>query len=524
VKDKKIVCEMSAGQPAFPLTSGRGEGKGIAKPLFFTIRRAVGVLLLLLFLLLSSSSPLEAHPVPKSEIYRKITAEVKPTYVDIRYRLELAELELVKRVSTDEGIPLPKGVMTRKDFGDAYLKRMREIIPDGVLVILNKKTLKVKVVKDKVEFLDSAQFSFDLRVELPHVEGENRLEIEEINFVTEKGFLSLKVDVDSALPLKEIDEPKERPEGVGPDGSRFTATMIYTAKGAAKIDTPAPPETPIEQPVTPEEAPPNDVAGLLAQLRKDGLKALFGSSLGIGVLLLVSFLHGAMHSLAPGHGKTMVAAYLIGEKGKPRHAIVLGLIVTLAHTSSAVGIALLLRAIPNLSQENVQTTLEIIGGITIILVGFWLLMARLRGAVGGDHSHAHGHSHGGMSHSHSHGDGSNHSHGLTPREFARAGWARLILLGLAGGIVPCWGAILWVLYSIAANQFGLALWTVLSFSVGLASVLIVIGLSLVWGKKALQKRVKSSSKMERIATTIGLVGAMFVIGVGVWLCVEALHR
>lgn len=499
----------------------------LSLPIHSLLRFLAGIGLLLLIVLIAWN-PIHAHPVPKAEIYRKISAEVKPHSVEIRYRLELHELELVKRVAVDEKIPQSKGVMLRKDFGEAYLKRLHELIPDGVLVIFNNQRLNPKVIKDRVEFQDSAQFILDLRVELPQRAGENHLEIEEINFPTEKGYLSLKIELDPSFSLKEIDEPKERPEGANPDGSRFVASVIYNAPAESLPPLQPPVTTPSEPAEIIEEAPKDDFWGVIGQLRKQGLKALFGSSLGLGVLLLVSFLHGAMHSLAPGHGKTMVAAYLIGEKGKPQHALVLGLIVTLAHTSSAIGIALLLRAIPTLSQENVQSTLELIGGLTIILVGFWLLLSRLKAITESGHSHSlghsygHSHSHGGLSHSHSHGDGASHSHGLSPQEFARAGWLRLILLGLAGGIVPCWGAILWVLYCIAANQFDLALWTVLSFSVGLATVLMTIGLSLVWGKKVLEKRVSDSPRAARLGMSLGIVGALFVMTIGFWLCIEAL--
>jgi nickel/cobalt transporter (NicO) family protein len=124
---------------------------------------------------------------------------------------------------------------------------------------------------------------------------------------------------------------------------------------------------------------------------------------------------------------------------------------------------------------------------------------------------------GSHSHSHSHGDGHEHSHGLTPEQFARVGWVRLILLGISGGIVPCWGAILWVLYCVTAGRYGLALWAVLAFSVGLASVLILIGLSVVWGTRAGARTFRGRYWFRIVSKWLPIVGAALVVVIGVWL-------
>jgi len=158
------------------------------------------------------------------------------------------------------------------------------------------------------------------------------------------------------------------------------------------------------------------------------------------MILLLAALHGVLHSVSPGHGKTMVAAYLVGEKGTPRHALILGLIVTLTHTSAAFIVALLLKfVLPPTAAPTVQQVLGIGGGALVVFIGLWLLVQRLSGKS--DHFHVGSHSHG-HGHSHSHGAGHEHSHGLTPEQFGKVSWTRLILLGISGGVVPCWGTIL----------------------------------------------------------------------------------
>ena len=167
--------------------------------------------------------------------------------------------------------------------------------------------------------------------------------------------------------------------------------------------------------------------------------------------------------------------------------------------------------------QTVQSVLGIVGGALVAFIGLWLLMQRLSGRS--DHVHIGSHSHG-DGHSHSHGEdgGHAHSHGLTPEQFGRVSWVRLILLGISGGIVPCWGAILWVLYCVTAGRYGLAVWAVLAFSVGLAAVLILIGLSVVWGGRLGARKFGGRGWFRVVAKWVPIVGAALVIAIGLWLC------
>jgi ABC-type nickel/cobalt efflux system permease component RcnA len=211
----------------------------------------------------------------------------------------------------------------------------------------------------------------------------------------------------------------------------------------------------------------------------------------------------------PGHGKTMVAAYLVGERGTPWHAVLLGIVTTLTHTSAAIGIALLLHyVLRDASPASVETLLKFLGGLTILFIGFWLFLQRLAGRS--DHVHLFE-----MGHGHAHGD--------APAPMERASLVRLVLLGVAGGIIPCWGAITWVILCIATSQFWLALPVVLAFSVGLASVLVLIGLSVVyaghigqsqWGERRWFKTIFN----ERVVRILPIVGAALVALIGLFLC------
>ncbi len=211
----------------------------------------------------------------------------------------------------------------------------------------------------------------------------------------------------------------------------------------------------------------------------------------------------------PGHGKTAVAAYLVGERGAPWHAVLLGIVTTLTHTSAPSLSRLLLQfTLPKGSEATVNKVLMFGCGLMMLIVGVWLFLQRLAGRS--DHVHLVDVGHG-------------HSHGGAPEPLAATGTIRLVLLGIAGGIIPCWGAIMWVIGCIATSQFWLALPIVLAFSVGLASVLVFIGLSIVyagrigqsrWGKRRWFKFVFN----ERAIRVMPVVGAVLIVAFGMFFC------
>jgi ABC-type nickel/cobalt efflux system permease component RcnA len=191
--------------------------------------------------------------------------------------------------------------------------------------------------------------------------------------------------------------------------------------------------------------------------------------LSLGVLLvslLLAAFWGAAHALTPGHGKALVAAYLVGTKGTPRHAFLLGGTVTIAHTAGvfAIGIVTL-----GLSQfilpEQLYPWLTLVSGLLVIAVGAAVLRSRLRSRGHGRHHHHH-HGHG---HDHHHDD-------LTSRG--------ILGVGIAAGLLPCPSALVVLLSAIALHRVGLGLALILAFSVGLAATITAIGLVAVYARRA----------------------------------------
>jgi ABC-type nickel/cobalt efflux system permease component RcnA len=459
-----------------------------------------------------------AHPVPRSEHDRNVTVNWRADGVFVKYRLEIDEYTLLTTVArwlADQPGDTRKPIGP-KEIADAYIARMKAVIPDNLIAKLDGKEIHFTCTDGKVAFLDSAQFEFRLKAAIGLNPGKHTLKIEDINFLDKKGRLAMKFESEPPLTVQRVSEPPESRITEATEADRRTVSATVLLAGTLPTESqPVPP--PGVEPVPPPAPEPEGFWDLFRKVNsEESLSVLLNTNAGLGLILLLAFLHGAIHSAAPGHGKTMVAAYLIGEQGTPKHAIILGFIVTLTHTSTAFAVALLLKfVLPPTAAPAIQSILGVGGGLLVAFIGLWLFMTRLAGRSDhvhlGSHSHAHTHSH-----SHSHGDGHTHSHGLTPEQFARVNPARLVLLGISGGLIPCWGAILWVLYCVTAGRYGLALWAVLAFSVGLALVLIVIGLSVVWGARIGTARF-GRRYLPALAKWLPIIGAALVVVIGLWL-------
>ncbi|MCE9581295.1 MAG: hypothetical protein K8T20_02135, partial [Planctomycetes bacterium] len=195
--------------------------------------------------------------------------------------------------------------------------------------------------------------------------------------------------------------------------------------------------------------------------------------LGLSLIMLaIAFAYGAAHAVGPGHGKTLVAAYLVGSHGRVSHAILLGLTVTISHVGVviAVGLALMLWKI---NDETVAKWIALFSGITIIGMGAYLLYSRWRYGVGhshgpgghthlpgGGHSHDHDHSHShDHDHDHAHSHGHDHSHAddvetLQPLEAPKVTAWDLVTTGILGGMVPCPAGILILVLALHVQRVG----------------------------------------------------------------------
>jgi ABC-type nickel/cobalt efflux system permease component RcnA len=299
-----------------------------------------------------------------------------------------------------------------------------------------------------------------------------------------------------------------------------------------------------------------------------GIKKLSPGALALA--LLIAFFLGALHALQPGHGKTLVAAYLVGQRGTPKHAALLGLTVTITHTFGVFLLgAVALYASRYILPQDLFPWMGFASGVLIVALGAAMLVSRLRerpghdhlqghshdhqhahaaaGAVApagthehvhGGHSHDHGHDHGhshdhqhahahndhhGHAHDHDHNhDGLTHSHGpfgahthAVPDQISLR---RLIALGISGGIVPCWDALIVLLGAISLHRLGFGLLLIVAFSAGLATTLTAAGLAVVWG----QNRIGMSRFTPERVRVVSMISHAVIIVIGLVIAWQSL--
>ena len=208
------------------------------------------------------------------------------------------------------------------------------------------------------------------------------------------------------------------------------------------------------------------------------------------ILLATNFLWGAYHAVQPGHGKTIAAAYIVGARGRPVDAWILGIFVTLSHTSGIVLVGVLASlGLPGLESKRIEVWLKVLTGLLIVAIGLWTLWtqrslfnqarvaaagaAALQEPVHG-HQHPLAHSHDGLP-EHSHGFGIQHSHDLSGIMSRRPSLWTLIGLGIAGGLVPDPVALSLLIRALTDGQVILGLIGVFVFSLGFAAVLVAVG-------------------------------------------------
>jgi nickel/cobalt transporter (NicO) family protein len=231
-----------------------------------------------------------------------------------------------------------------------------------------------------------------------------------------------------------------------------------------------------------------------SRAKADGFAGLFedaASGQGVLVLLLLAaFGWGALHALSPGHGKAMVAAYLVGAKGKPRHAVVLGATVTVTHTIGVFALGVVTLALSQyVLPEQLYPWLTLTSGLLVVAIGAGVLRKRLRKAR---HSHHH-----------------HHEHDLT--------WRGLLGMGTAAGLIPCPSALVVLLAAISQHEVGLGLVLITAFSLGLAATLTGLGLVVVSARRLIPTRLAAG----RLAAALPAASALLIVGVGCVLTARA---
>ena len=292
-----------------------------------------------------------------------------------------------------------------------------------------------------------------------------------------------------------------------------------TPVGSAPVSQPAPqPGAPAAQ----QPAVPNGTTDLGADVT-----SLFNApDLTLPIILvslLVAAALGAIHALSPGHGKTVMAAYLVGSRGNTRQAIGLGLTVTVSHTLGVLALGLLsVSATAIVPPERLYPILSIASGAIVVVIGAYLLVTRVRtwrNEKAQPHGHEEAHHHRVVYDRpegwHEHDGMGGHTH-LPQQSMGRRG---LFALGLSGGMIPSVSALLVLIGSISIGRPVWGIVLTVAFGLGMASVLVGVGLALVHARKLVERfpvagKLRFSQRLPVLTAAVVLVAGLLIAGQG----------
>lgn len=457
-----------------------------------------------------SPSPGAAHPMGNFSVSHYSAIRVGKEAVEIKYILDLAEIPTFQEMQESDIVPDPDNSRTQ-----AFLRRKITQLRDGLSLRIGGAPRQFEAAASEVIFPTGAGGLPTMKIAVRFIASpgadsagvERVLEYRDDNFPGRAGWKEIVARADREVNLLEssapiadrsreltdyptdlLDSPPQQLE------ARMRFAIVAAAPAAknpaalakpvremapsARVSTPATNDLPAAKAsdlprLSPnrQETPRNSFTELLATKQ-------LGWEIVLAALAVAAAL-GAFHALEPGHGKTLVAAYLVGSRGTFKHALLLGVIVTASHTA---GVYLLAAVTLYLSQyivpERLYPWLALASGLAIATLGLTLLARRISADDHPrDHAH-HDHHHHAADHEHDHAHG-HHHHETTQNVSLK----QLIALGVSGGIVPCPAALVVLLSAVSLHRVGFGLLLIVAFSVGLAAVLIAVGMLMVYAHR-----------------------------------------
>jgi ABC-type nickel/cobalt efflux system permease component RcnA len=496
-----------------------------------------------------------AHPLGNFTINQFARIRVGAERVGVRYVIDMAEIPTFQESQAmDEN---RDGNLSDAEVA-AYLERVAPGYADGVWLTLDSARVPLHLEGKTISMargaggLPTLRVECELRGEVPSGVASgvtHRLRFENTNYRDRVGWREIVVEPSPGLNLF--------------DSTAFGSAVTDELKTYPQDMLTAPlDERAAELSFTKGALPPGSVAlrtrdGRPAEQSRDrfaeliSVKELTPPVAFLGLLLAAGL--GALHAFSPGHGKTVVGAYLVGSRGTAKHAAFLGLTVTLTHTSSVFALGLVtLFASQYVVPERLFPVLSFVSGAIVLAIGLTLFVRRLRPALGyatdghQAHSHEQGHSHGdehihpqdhahdadglhGHEHQYHHGDGGlTHSHGGREHTHLPPGadgspitWRSLFALGMSGGLLPCPSALVVMLSAISLGRVGYGLGLIVAFSVGLAATLTGIGLMFVYARRFVQRRQLGENRLVRV---LPVLSALVIACAGAAICYEALAQ
>jgi ABC-type nickel/cobalt efflux system permease component RcnA len=463
-------------------------------------RRAVRPIVAALVWLLGAAGSLPAHPMGNFSVSHHTTLRADGGELRVRYRVDMAEIATAQEMPS---LDLDGDRTVSDAERDGYLARLlpdlakaQTLGVDGRTIALSAESSNLQVRPGAADLL-TLLITVEYRIPLDPGRARHVVEYADETFAERAGWREIVAAASGGYSVAESDVPSSSRSGelenypadltAAPPQTR-TARVVFASQSAAAStadaapavagnDSPDDAAAPAAAPANPNT--PQDRFTQLITVEKWSLGVLMFS-------LAVAFTLGSFHALAPGHGKTVVAAYLVGSRGTARHAVLLGAVVTFTHVFAVFLLGFVVLFARNyVVPDQLYPWLGFASGVTIVAVGLWQFTSRYAAMQVRGHYHDgvyHDHTGGWAAHDHHHGPGG-HTHELPDRITPGS----LIALGVSGGIVPCPSALVVLLGAIALDRVGLGLVLIVAFSLGLASVLILIGLLMLYARRVLDR-------------------------------------
>jgi nickel/cobalt transporter (NicO) family protein len=418
-----------------------------------------------------------AHPLGNFTINRFARVQVSGHRLYVRYVLDMAEIPTY--LAREQGVD-----------PSAYARR----IAGNLRVSLDGRSVELVPAGHALAFPQGVGGLHTMRLEVilrgPAVDATERLDVRDTNYAGRIGWKEIVV---GARTQSESDELRAYPKSLlqSPlDISSAVATVSPTSDPPPGLTT-----------GKALEAPDRVADSSFAKLIGRGHL----SALVILASLAAALFWGAAHALSPGHGKTIVTAYLVGQRGTPRHAALLGLIVTFTHTVGVFALGLVTLALSQfIVPDRLYPWLNLVSGLLVVSVGLAVLRSRA----------------GAWRHERAHADGHHHHHGHSHAAAPETGMRGLVAVGVSGGLLPCPSALVVLLAAISLHRVAFGLVLILAFSAGLALAITGVGLTAV-----LAKRVFARSSLDgRVIRALPALSALVILVAGVAMTARAVPK
>ena len=457
------------------------------------------VLLTSLVAALAVTAGAAAHPLGNFTINRYSRIQPSGDRLYVLYVLDLAEIPTfqVKSEVATEG-------------ESAYAARLARTIGRHLVLTVDGRRAALTPTRRVLAFPHGQAGLRTTRLEVvlegPRLRGTSTIGYRDANFPGRIGWREITVQPSSGVHVVSTDAPST---SVSSELLAYPKDLLQSpldvtsahARVEAGQSAGAPPAL-LPRNVLEQRAGVRGVAdgGFASLISRDRLTPGF-----VALSLLIAMFWGAAHALSPGHGKSIVAAYLVGSRGSPRHAVFLGMTVTVTHTIGVFALGLVTLSLSAfVVPDRLYPWLNLVSALLVVGVGVSVLHWRVREWRGRRPSrHHHDHEH------HHHGG---HDHALSPR--------RLLGIGVSGGIVPCPTALVVLLAAISLHRVGYGLVLILAFSAGLAAAMTAIGLVAVTAKRTFE-RVDLDGRLIRLLPAFS---AVVVLGLGLAMTARALPR